>query len=69
VFTLGIWIAAGHRLWSLVGGTGLVMGGAGFGWRVEDGYAVVEVTGEVDLCTQAQPSSVECGGIASDSPA
>lgn len=39
-------------------GTGLIMGGTRFGWRAEDGYAVVEVTGEVDLCTQARFAEV-----------
>ncbi|HKS52713.1 MAG TPA: STAS domain-containing protein [Pseudonocardiaceae bacterium] len=34
------------------------MSGARFGWRAEDGYAVVEVTGDVDLCTQAQFAEV-----------
>jgi anti-anti-sigma factor len=29
-----------------------------FGWRLEDGYAVVEVSGEVDLCTQARFATV-----------
>jgi anti-sigma B factor antagonist len=42
----------------LGGGTGLIMGGTGFGWRTEDRYAVVEVTGEVDLGTQAQFAEV-----------